>query len=177
MGPPAMTKERNVSQRCGQPGQQQGRRFPSWRFSQPQAIRRVLVSAFLADVIQQIHSLRASGVMSSHVARALALAMRAFFRSAGRSWTTPPEIFFALWTVIPTRPTIAVLARQIPSERDVFADDPTGFQARLVRCNKGLAVLNPVDGALFSHEGASPVSGASTGEQCRGVDPHSDRAA
>jgi hypothetical protein len=38
------------------------------------------------------------------------LAMRAFFRSAGRSWTTPPETFFALWTVIPARPTIAVLA-------------------------------------------------------------------
>jgi len=59
-------------------------------------MRRVLVSAFLADSIQQIHSLRASGVMSSHVANAFASEASAFFRSAGRSWTTPPEIRFLL---------------------------------------------------------------------------------
>jgi hypothetical protein len=34
--------------------------------------------------------------MSSHVANALALEMSAFFRSAGRSWTAPPEIAFLL---------------------------------------------------------------------------------
>jgi hypothetical protein len=34
--------------------------------------------------------------MSSHVANALALEASAFFRSAGRSWTTPPEIAFLL---------------------------------------------------------------------------------
>jgi hypothetical protein len=50
----------------------------------------------LADSIQQIHSFRASGVMSSHVANALALEVSAFFRSVGRSWTTPPEIAFLL---------------------------------------------------------------------------------
>jgi hypothetical protein len=48
------------------PGQQQGRRFPSLRLEQPHSIRRLLVSAFLADSIQHIHSLRASGVISSH---------------------------------------------------------------------------------------------------------------
>jgi hypothetical protein len=63
---------------------------------QPQTIRCALVSGFFADSIQQIHSFRASGVMSSHVANALALAVSAFFRSAGRSWTTPPEIVFLL---------------------------------------------------------------------------------
>jgi hypothetical protein len=50
----------------------------------------------LADSIQQIHSFRAIGVMSSHVANALALEVSAFFRSAGRSWTTPPEIALLL---------------------------------------------------------------------------------
>ena len=83
-------------QRCGQPGQQQGLRFPSLRLEQPHSIRRVLVSGFLADLIQQIHSFRASGVMSSHVSNALASEVSAFFRSAGRSWTTPPEIFVTL---------------------------------------------------------------------------------
>jgi hypothetical protein len=34
--------------------------------------------------------------MSSHVAKALGLEVSAFFRSAGRSWTTPPEIAFLL---------------------------------------------------------------------------------
>jgi len=84
------------SQRCGQPGQQQGRRFPSLRLEQPHTIRRVLVSAFLADSIQQIHSLRARGVMSSQVSNAFASEISALFRSAGRSWTTPPEISFLL---------------------------------------------------------------------------------
>ena len=92
----AMYAGSRLSQRCGQPGQQQGLRFPSLRLEQPHSIRRVLVSAFLADSIQQIHSLRARGVMSSHVSNAFASEVSAFFRSAGRSWTTPPEISFSI---------------------------------------------------------------------------------
>ena len=34
--------------------------------------------------------------MSSHVSSAFASEVSAFFRSAGKSWTTPPEILFAL---------------------------------------------------------------------------------
>ena len=34
--------------------------------------------------------------MSSHVSNAFTSEVSAFFRSAGRSWTTPPEISFAL---------------------------------------------------------------------------------
>ena len=34
--------------------------------------------------------------MSSHVSNAFASEVSAFFRSAGRSWTTPPEISFSL---------------------------------------------------------------------------------
>ena len=56
--------------------------------------RRPLVSAFLADSIQQIHSLRASGVISSHAVNACGSEVRAFFKSAGIWCTTPPEIFF-----------------------------------------------------------------------------------
>ena len=85
-----------LSLRCGQPGQQQGLRFPSLRLEQPYAMRRVLVSTVFADWIQQIHSLRARGVMSSHVSNAFASEVSALLRSAGRSWTTPPEISFSL---------------------------------------------------------------------------------
>jgi hypothetical protein len=80
--------------RCAHPGQQHGRRFPSFRLEQPHAIRWLLVSAFLADLIQHIHSLRASGVMSSHAAKAGGSDARAFLKSEGTSCTTPPEIFF-----------------------------------------------------------------------------------
>src|SRR6476660_2173061 len=85
-----------MPQRCGQPGQQQGLRFPSLSLEQPHSIRRVLVSAFFADSIQQIHSLRARGVMSFHVANAFASEISALFRSNGMSWTTPPETSFVL---------------------------------------------------------------------------------
>jgi len=67
---------------------------------QPHSIRRLLVSAFFADSIQQIHSFRASGVMSSQVANAVASEISAFSKSAGNSCTTPLEIRFfgiAIW--------------------------------------------------------------------------------
>ena len=76
--------------RWGQPGQQQGRRFPSLRLSQPQSIRLRLVSGFFADSIQQTHSLRASGVMSIHAASAFGQAFSDSSKSQGRAWTTPP---------------------------------------------------------------------------------------
>ena len=34
--------------------------------------------------------------MSSHVSNAFASEVSAFFRSAGRSWTAPPEIFLLI---------------------------------------------------------------------------------
>jgi hypothetical protein len=76
------------------PGQQQGRRFPSLRLEQPHSIRRLLVSAFLADSIQHIHSLRASGVISSHAVSTCGSDVSAFFKSGGTSCTTPLEILF-----------------------------------------------------------------------------------
>lgn len=46
-------------------------------------IRMRRVSALLPDITQQIHSLRASGVISAHTARAVGAPMIAMRRSAG----------------------------------------------------------------------------------------------
>ena len=52
----------------------------------------LLVSGFLTEMTQQIHSLRASGVISSHFASAAGSEMRTLRRSAGKLCTAPPEI-------------------------------------------------------------------------------------
>ena len=52
----------------------------------------LLVSGFLTEITQQIHSLRASGVMSSHFARAAGSEMSTFRKSAGTLCTAPGEI-------------------------------------------------------------------------------------
>lgn len=46
-------------------------------------MRRFLVSSFFADVTQQIHSLRASGVMSAHTPLAIESASIAMRKSVG----------------------------------------------------------------------------------------------
>ena len=58
-------------------------------------MRLRLVSDFFADSIQQIHSLRASGVMSSQVAKASGSRSSASPRSLGRLWTAPPGMLFS----------------------------------------------------------------------------------
>jgi hypothetical protein len=78
-----------------QPIQQQGRRTPSLSSARTLSTCWLLVSGFLTEIVQHIHSLRASGVRSSHAASAVASAARAFCRSSGSSCTTPPEISFA----------------------------------------------------------------------------------
>src|SRR5437899_12941220 len=52
----------------------------------------LLVSGFLTEIAQHIHSLRARGVRSSHEALASASEARVFRKSSGNAWTTPPEI-------------------------------------------------------------------------------------
>ena len=56
----------------------------------------VLSSGFrlLTEITQQIHSLRASGVISSHFARAAGSEIRTFRKSAGTVCTVPGEITF-----------------------------------------------------------------------------------
>jgi hypothetical protein len=51
----------------------------------------LLVSAFFGQSTQQIHSLRARGVRSSHAARAFGLAIKTLLKTIGTAWTTPPE--------------------------------------------------------------------------------------
>ena len=70
-------------QRCWHPGQQQGLRVPPRNLSMPTSMRRFLVSSFLADVIQHIHSFRASGVISVQRLFAAALDSMALRKSAG----------------------------------------------------------------------------------------------
>ena len=57
--------------------------------SRPTAIRCFLVSSFLADVTQQIHSLRASGVLSAHTILTAASDAIAWPKSAGVRCTAP----------------------------------------------------------------------------------------
>ena len=57
-------------------------------------IRMPRVSSFLPEVTQQIHSLRASGVISSHTASAFGEEVSSFRKSAGRLCATPVETPF-----------------------------------------------------------------------------------
>ena len=82
---------RNSFQRWGQPGQQQGRRIPSLSSVRSRSMCCLLVSGLLTEMTQQIHSLRASGVISSHFARAAGSEMRTFRKSAGTACTAPRE--------------------------------------------------------------------------------------
>lgn len=63
--------------------------MPPRIFENPFLILISRVSAFLASSTQQIHSFRASGVMSSQIASTFGSAARALRRSAGRSCTVP----------------------------------------------------------------------------------------
>jgi hypothetical protein len=55
-------------------------------------MRRFLVSSFLAEVTQQIHSFRASGVIAAHRLLAAASDSIARRRSDGSLWIVPPVI-------------------------------------------------------------------------------------
>jgi hypothetical protein len=57
----------------------------------------VLVSFFFGEVIQQIHSLRASGVISSHALRADTEEVNICRKSEGTVCTTPEESFVLMY--------------------------------------------------------------------------------
>jgi hypothetical protein len=79
------------------PIQQQGRRLPSASSVTDLLIWFSRVAAVLTLTLQQIHSLRASGEISSHAARALGLELRDFRKSSGNWWAVPPEIVLAMF--------------------------------------------------------------------------------
>ena len=74
-----------------QPAQQQGRRFPFISSARVLSTCCFLVSGFLTDSTQQIHSLRASGVISSQAARATEEEVMTLRKSSGTLCTTPAE--------------------------------------------------------------------------------------
>ncbi len=93
LGPSMGNTHSKPLQRCVHPGQQHGLRMPPRSLSMPTSMRRFLVSSFLADVTQQIHSFRASGVISTQRLLTAAVDSRALRKSAGSLWTVPPVIF------------------------------------------------------------------------------------
>jgi hypothetical protein len=64
----------------------------------------LLVSGLLTEITQQIHSFRASGVISSHFSRATGSEIRTFRKSAGTLCTAPGEIAFLAMGFILYRP-------------------------------------------------------------------------
>jgi len=85
-----------LSLRWIQPNQQHGRRIPSLSSLIVLLTCSFLVSSFLTKVTQHIHSLRARGVRSSHIASAALSEVRAFRRSVGTLCTTPGEIILLI---------------------------------------------------------------------------------
>ena len=81
----ASTNLRALSRRCGQPGQQHGRFFPSRISSCSRSRRFSRVASCLADRVQQIHSFLASGVSASHFADSEA-SPSSIALSSGVSW-------------------------------------------------------------------------------------------
>src|SRR4051794_10595407 len=77
-----------------QPTQQHGRRTPSNSSVITRSTCFFLVASVLTFIVQQIHSLRASGVRSSHLSRADSSDTSAVRKSAGTSCTTPVAISF-----------------------------------------------------------------------------------
>jgi hypothetical protein len=86
-----MALQEPVFSRCGHPGQQHGLRMPSMSSEHTRSTCSILVSGLFTEIVQQIHSLRASGVISSHAASAAGEARRALFKSAGNACTVPLE--------------------------------------------------------------------------------------
>ena len=97
-----------------QPAQQQGRRIPPLSFDNALLIRMPLVSTFLPEVTQQIHSLRASGVISSHTESAFESEVSAPRKSAGNVCTTPVPISFLIIYFLP----LFALDFSIPKNRE-----------------------------------------------------------
>ena len=101
-----------LSFRWTQPYQQQGRRIPSLSSEHTRSTCSRRFSACLTEKTQQIHSFRASGVISSHAVSALESEAKAFRKSAGRSCATPPGIFLVIRKLYTGAPAM-VLARAL----------------------------------------------------------------
>lgn len=81
-----------LSLRCTQPIQQHGRRTPSSSSLITRSTCFFLVCSVLTFIVQQIHSLRASGVRSSHLSKASESIVNALYKSSGTLCTAPSDI-------------------------------------------------------------------------------------
>lgn len=70
--------------------------MPDDILDKPTSMRLMRVSVFLPEITQQIHSLRASGVISSHSARTSGLEIMAALKSDGSVCTVPSGMLFAM---------------------------------------------------------------------------------
>ena len=132
-----------------QPIQQQGRRIPSLSSVHTRSTCSRRVSGFLTEITQHIHSLRASGVRFSHIVRALGSEVRASRKSAGRSCTTPPEIFlvigvasYILWFIycLVGRRSCACPKEAVP--RPVLTDASPRTETKRSEVIKGTGLIN-----------------------------------
>jgi len=80
--------------------------MPDFSFESAFPILIPRVSARFPEVTQQIHSFRASGVMSSHTESAAGADLRAFLKSEGSVCTPPPGIPFSAIELILPMPVV-----------------------------------------------------------------------
>ena len=127
----------DLSVRWVQPIQQQGRRVPCLSCAHTRSTWSRRVSGFLTEIAQQIHSLRASGVRSSHAARALGSDVRTFRKSgSGSSCATPPEIALIIRLLAPLRAyCIGVAQRHNSLAGEVRNGSITPRPGRVRSCN------------------------------------------
>jgi hypothetical protein len=92
-------------------------------------MRTPLVSAFFPDITQQIHSLRAKGVISCQRSRAAGVRKRAFRRSSGILCTTPPAMVVFIPSLYQTRQHWNYYARRKAENSSIPSDEGMLFFA------------------------------------------------
>ena len=96
-------------------------------------MRRFLVSSFLADVTQHIHSLRASGVMLAHTSVTIASDSIALRKSAGILCTVPEAI--GRRAIVP----------------GVYRSLAVSEIRRRISCQRGIPLACPEGSSLWRH--------------------------
>ena len=109
-----------LSVRWMQPIQQHGRRLPSCNSVTVRSTWFLRVAACLTVTVQQIHSLRASGVILFHAASALGLAANALSRSEGILCVVPPGIPFIAIIYILHAPKLLQAFEDTTALDDIF---------------------------------------------------------
>src|SRR5579875_281744 len=145
-----------------QPIQQQGRRMPSLSSVRTRSTCCLLVSGFFTEIVQQIHSLRARGVRSSHIASASASEARVCRKSSGNSWTTPPEI------------SLLIIVIRLSSYKRALSRCPTATalhrSCKVSDLDVGQLFAQDLDQRLHTQSAAHAFQRGHTREQDFGID-------